>query len=137
MAFRVNEGGPWSHPGATRMLLGGALPGGWAEVYNTDPVLSVAGPSRDDLSFWVHAEGSFFGPGDFDVVLFDGDTITAGANFYTSLLAGVPCFWNVGETNWNPSREEVGSPAPIPAPVAAVLGAMGLGLVGWIKRRDV
>jgi hypothetical protein len=62
----------------------------------------------------------------FDFVAMNGNTIVDSA------LASWNGGWSFSTTSWRPSRTDL---SPVPAPAAILLGMLGLGLVGWVKRR--
>jgi len=105
---------------------------GWNMVIDLPTLVSMSGPAVTTIGFYVNFPGN---PGDFtpadplilDGVLFSGDTL-----IYTTRNTWNGSSWsyqpNAGY--WTPTRADL-----IPAPGAILLGGIGIGLVGWLKRR--
>lgn len=93
---------------------------GWQTVYERDdqPTLAVAeGPGTDGLNTDIMFTGDPDNPVDFNFNTYDGSTPVES--------------YQVG---WNGYDWQV-TLGDVPAPGAVVLGVIGLGLIGWAKRR--
>ncbi len=119
--------GPWSSPGIV-----GTNPVTWQEVFNDGIIMSISGPAGDKqpgdfVDFDIFSDGNLEVGTFFDIAGFAGTTHFGSAKFTWNGSA-----WNVGGSSWSPLHADV-----VPAPGAALLGVLGLGLVGWVKRRFV
>lgn len=105
---------------------GWALSGENALQYPT--AASASGPATTNLTWSIKFAGLRSNPLVFDFVAFSGDnpkeeaTASWNGSGWTITAGG----------SWKPSRAEIDA---IPAPAALLLGAIGLGLAGWLKRR--
>jgi len=101
---------------------------GWNMIIDQLTLASLGGPSTTSLNWRIH----FANDSDKDVVIdwavFDGDN-----RIFTSrqtLTNGQPTVYESNSQYWLPDRADL-----IPAPGAILLGSIGIGLVGWLKRR--
>ena len=104
---------------------------GWSMVLETTGLVSIAGstsPINLNIYFAGGAPPALL---EIDHALFNGQTkviethwVLANGSIYNQ--GGSWRFSN----DWNPTRADV-----IPAPGAILLGGIGVGLVGWLKRR--
>jgi len=104
---------------------------GWSMVLDTPLLASIAGPAG-----WISLNMYFAGSAppallEIDHALFNGQTKVIETHWV--LVDG--SIYNQGgswdySNSWNPTRADV-----IPAPGAILLGSIGVGLVGWLRRR--
>lgn len=104
---------------------------GWSTVLETPSLVSIAGPAGS-----IHLNIFFAGDTlpdklEIDHALFNGSTKVIETHW---VLANGSIYNQGGSwshsTSWNPTRAEV-----IPAPGAILLGSIGIGLVGYLRRR--
>jgi len=114
---------------------------GWSMVVETPSLVSIAGPAGSinlDVYFTAAAPPALL---EIDHALFNGSTKVIETHW---VLANGSIYnpggsWSYSNS-WNPSRADVdGTSAAtvIPAPGAILLGSMGMGIVGWLRRRRV
>ena len=106
---------------------------GWNElgIYN-DPVAktaAAAGPFADNLGFTLHFSGAFSDPVHFDVAGFAGNRFLGAMHGYWPGWGVTTCVLEITPGDWD------GDVGQIPAPGAALLGAIGLGLIVVVKRK--
>lgn len=102
---------------------------GWSLVYeNTLPyptLATISGPAVLAVSWQTMYANDSSTPLTWDFVAFHNGTIEEATRVSWNGSA-----WSYSAGVWTPDRAAV-----VPAPAAIVLGMMGLGLVGWLKRR--
>lgn len=115
---------------------------GWSNVneVNTGTVAVAVGQSRTgsfgspSASSWqIYFNDPFSPPVVFDWYTFGPDSDAAIAA-YRITVCGSPDDWMWAEIALDRERDYFFN-LPVPAPGAALLGTLGLGIVGWIKRR--
>ena len=104
---------------------------GWSMVLETPSLASIAGPTSPINLNIYFAGGTIPSLLEIDHALFYGQTKVIETHW---VLAN-GSIYNPGgtwyhSTSWNPSRADV-----VPAPGAVLLGSIGVGLVGWLRRR--
>jgi len=110
---------------------------GWALKYENAPMYptlaSATGPAVTSLTWTIKFAGNNNdNPLAFDFVAFYGDTLLESAHCYWP-ADGTPHYndWVItAPGSWSPTRAEL-----VPVPGAVVLGAVGIGLISWWKRR--
>lgn len=101
---------------------------GWSTVVETPTLVSIAGPTSPiNLNIFFAGAAPPVGQFEIDHALFNGQTKVLETHWV--LVNGSLQSWEYS-TRWNPTRADV-----IPAPGAILLGSIGAGLVGWLRRR--
>ena len=141
VGFRINSGGPFEFPALTDFNTddwappvgtGSATAVGWSEIYNDGTFAYASGPAEDSVYTILNWAGTDGDPYNYSVVLFEvgEDTLALSVNFFFDGESG-----GQGAGTWFPTRTEIDGQI-IPIPGAVWLGALGLGMVGWVKRKD-
>ena len=100
---------------------------GWSMVLEKPLLVSIAGPTSPINLNIFFASGAPPALLEIDHALFNGQTKVIETHWV--LANGSLQSWS-HSTSWNPTRADV-----IPAPGAILLGSIGVGLVGWLRRR--
>ncbi len=135
---QVDSGGPFANPGMTNISGPGGPLAGWGEIYrNGDtfvaaagPAFNVAGTGQSDpgmtFDVWFESPGSTTPPVQWKFAVFND-----GQKKLVSWIMD----WNGSSYSYQPSGWTPDISA-IPAPGAVLLGAIGLGIVGMIRKRS-
>ena len=107
---------------------------GWSMDLDEPALASLAGPAVTSLSWDVYFAGAGPTALELDWALFNGPTLAAWTHWNID-ASGNLSSWQFNPTDgWKPGRDEVTTPV-IPAPAALLLGALGTGFVGYLRRR--
>jgi hypothetical protein len=97
------------------------------------PIVAVAqGPAVTYLQLTIKFNGT-----SSNVFVFD--TIEFAPGIQSNTGNGNQAKWGPGwsypATTWNPTRQELTGSGAVPVPGALVLGVIGLGLAGWVRKK--
>jgi hypothetical protein len=113
------------------------MPGDWSILHENDastPTLaSASGSGLTSMTWNIYFAGSKVNPLRFTFVAFGGDTLLESTD---AIWSGSD--WTFKTSCWLPSRSDLEPPIetnPIPAPGAVLLAGIGVGAVGWLRRR--
>jgi hypothetical protein len=118
----------WDVPG----LRVAGSPSNWHLGVNNQTIVCIYDlpqGANGDFYYTVFAKGLNENTSVYDVAAFVNGRIVEEDRHLSG--AGSSDVWAVNTTYWQPSYASV----IVPAPAAVVLGMMGLGLIGWMKRR--
>ena len=102
----------------------------WNMVLDRPLLASFAGSSVSSLSWDTYFAGATPSALQLDWALFNGQQLVAWTHWDLD-AAGHLANWTLNPVNgWQPTRADV-----VPVPGAALLGALGVSLVGWLRRR--
>lgn len=103
--------------------------GGWSSVFNSSTLATASGTSLTSLEFDLIFAGANTNSLEFTFVAFRGNTLLESARASWNGSG-----WSVTAGAWTPSRQSLEN-LVVPVPGAALLGVLGLGIAGWVKRR--
>ena len=118
----ASAGDTYESPGARNFSLAG-----WDIMLDEPTLVSFLGPSTSNLSWRLYFANDADKDVTFDFVFFSGQNFIF--THRNTLIDGEPNI-EIFSPYWTPTRADI-----IPAPGAILLSAVGVGLVGWLRRR--
>ena len=143
-----SEGEPASSVVLSDPFLSSFNPGGWTPLVKTPTLAAAQGKPLTSGSRWTESLNIELSPsGDPSNKPHDGDAFIVAVwgaapnpvgewEYEYQRVSYSLTGWQVeilGNGEWNITRDQIIT--HVPAPAAVVLGMLGLGLVGWLKRR--
>jgi hypothetical protein len=126
IAAQITFGDPFSDPEAIYDFSAA----GWSQDTNDGFFASASGPGAQFMVLWLDFSGDATAPVEFDVAAFSGATFLG--SYHASYSGSGFGFVSMTLGDWD------GTPSPVrstPAPGAALLGVIGLGMIGCVKLR--
>ncbi len=109
---------------------------GWSLVLDQPTLASFGGPTVTSLNWDLYFAGAGPTALELDWALFNGDQLAAWTHWNVDANGNLVS-WQLNPVDgWKPNRDDV-TTAPVPAPAAVLLGLLGTGLVGSLRRRHV
>ena len=113
----------YESPGARNFSLAG-----WAIMLDEPTLVSFSGPSTSSLSWRLYFANDADKDVTLDFVVFSGQNSIWTSRYI--IVDGQRVGYEPRSQYWTPTRADI-----IPAPGAILLSAIGVGLVGWLRRR--
>jgi hypothetical protein len=104
------------------------IPSGWGMVVDGPTLASFGGPSTGSLSWKMYFANDLDKDVTIDWAVFSGQTLKFTSRY--TIVNGSLSKYEPNSQYWLPTRADV-----IPAPGAILLGSIGAGLVGWLRRK--
>lgn len=108
----------------------------WSVALDGAVIASAWGSDLDTLEWTLHFEGSVDEPLVFDYYAFVDGELVSSARCSWAEGAAAALMWYVDPDGADPSGADDDFYTPIPAPGAALLGAIGLMCLRWVRRHS-
>ena len=133
VTVQAASGGPFELPVFRELLPRDSLGGqNWHIAWETPGAASAIGDPVEILNFELWFEPEPVEPLTIQFAAFGSDGGMSAQEAFQATWDGA--LWSIGSSGWDITRPEAMG-GHVPTPGAAVLGLIGLGLVGWVKRR--